>query len=126
MPSKLVKTEPLFLIQAFKSLLAENGDWTPRCSRLTFNVLGDDEAALLEASFTKVEMFKALSDLNGDNAPAPNCFSLGFWQFSWDSVKNEVMVFLGTSMSIANFVKSLNAFFWCLQGGLRTSRTSGQ
>ena len=33
----------------------------------------------------------ALSDLNGDKAPGPDGFSLSFWQFSWDFVKDEVI-----------------------------------
>ena len=45
---------------------------------LTFDVLGTDEAALLEASFSEEDVFKALSDLSGDKVPSPNGFSLVF------------------------------------------------
>ena len=65
-------------VQAFQSLLAENGDWRPSCMELTFDVLGGDEAALLEVPFSKVEVFKALSNLNGDKASKADGFSFAF------------------------------------------------
>ncbi|RVW32639.1 hypothetical protein CK203_076505 [Vitis vinifera] len=68
---------------------------------LTFDVLGDDEAGLLEVLFFEVEVFKVLLDLNGDKAPSPDDFSLDFWQFNWDFVKDEVMGVFGSSMSMA-------------------------
>ena len=42
--------------------------------RLTFDVLGDAEATLLEASFFKVKVFKALLDLNKDKVLCSNGF----------------------------------------------------
>ena len=38
--------------------------------------------------FFEVEVFKVLLDLNGDKAPGPDDFSLDFWQFNWDFVKD--------------------------------------
>lgn len=88
------------VVQVFQSLLAENGG--PSCSGLTFDVLGDDEAVLLEVLFFEVEVFKVLLDLNGDKAPSPDDFSLDFWQFNWDFVKDEVMGVFGSSMSMVD------------------------
>ncbi|KAL6331818.1 hypothetical protein AAG906_020162 [Vitis piasezkii] len=51
---------------------------------LDFNRIGDEDAARLEEVFSEEEVFKALSDLNGDKAPGPDGFPLSFWQFCWD------------------------------------------
>ena len=45
---------------------------------LSLDTLKEDEAALLEISFSEAEVFKALSDLNGDKAPDPYGFSMVF------------------------------------------------
>ena len=50
--------------------------------RLTFDVLGDSEATLLEASFFKVKVFKALLDLNRDKVLCSNGFSSSFWNLA--------------------------------------------
>ncbi|RVX21637.1 hypothetical protein CK203_002353 [Vitis vinifera] len=39
-------------------------------------------------------VFFALSELNGNKALGSNGFSLAFWQFCWDFVKDEVIVAL--------------------------------
>ena len=64
--------------------------------RLTFDVLGDAEAPLLEASFSKVKVFKTLLDLNRDKVLCSNgsilkWFFLKFLEFSKDFVKVEVV-----------------------------------
>ena len=81
---------------------------------LDFNRIDGEDAARLEEAFTEEEVFSALSDLNGDKAPGPNCFSLGFWQFSSDFVKEEVMGFLKEFHEHGRFVRSLNSTFLVL------------
>ncbi|RVW49203.1 putative ribonuclease H protein [Vitis vinifera] len=70
-----------------------SGGWRPCCNNIEFDSIGDEEAARLEESFSGDEVFLALSDLNGDKAPGPDGFSLAFWQFCWDFVKDEVLGF---------------------------------
>ncbi|RVW99876.1 LINE-1 reverse transcriptase-like [Vitis vinifera] len=43
----------------------------------------------LEKPFTEEEVFRALSGCCGEKAPGPDGFSMAFWQFSWDFVKEE-------------------------------------
>lgn len=38
-------------------------------------------------------MFDALSDLNGTKHRALMAFSMAFWQFNWDFVKEKVLGF---------------------------------
>ena len=56
-------------------------------------------SAALEVPFSEEEVFSTLSSLNGDKASGSDGFTLAFWQDCWDVVKNEVLVFLVTSMS---------------------------
>ncbi|RVW88462.1 putative ribonuclease H protein [Vitis vinifera] len=58
---------------------------------LEFDSIGVEEAARLEEMFSMEEVSLALSDLNGDKAPGPDGFSLAFWQFCWDFVKDEII-----------------------------------
>ena len=60
------------------------------------------------------EVFIALSDLNGDKAPGPDGFTIAFWQFSWNIVKNDVMRMFTDFFETGKFVKNLNTTFLVL------------
>ena len=65
-------------------------------------------------SFTEDEVFGALLGCSGDKAPRPDGFSMAFWQFVWDFVKDDVMSFFKEFYEHGKFVKSLNATFLVL------------
>ena len=71
-------------------------------------------AAKLEDPFTMEEVLTTLLDLNGDKALSPNGFSMVFWQFSWDFVKEEIMGFFKEFHENNMFVRSLNSTFLVL------------
>ena len=58
-------------------------------------------------------MFCALLDLSGDKASSLDGFSMAFWQFNWDFLKEEVMEFLRNFMSRAGLLRVLIPLFWC-------------
>ena len=101
-------------MRAFKDLLSEPRGWRPCCNNIEFDNIGIEEAARLEESFSVDEVFSALSDLNGDKAPGPDGFSLAFWQFCWDFVKDEVLGFFKDFYEGGKFVRSLNTTFLVL------------
>ncbi|RVW14457.1 LINE-1 retrotransposable element ORF2 protein [Vitis vinifera] len=75
----------------------------------------------LEKPFLEEEVFGALSGCCGEKAPGPDGFSMAFWQFSWEFVKEEVMNFFKQFHEIESFVRSLNATFLVLipkKGGI--------
>ena len=80
-------------MRAYQNLLLDLGGWRPCLNSLEFDSIGVEEAARLEEMFSMEEVSLALSDLNGDKAPGPDGFSLAFWQFCWDFVKDEIMGF---------------------------------
>ena len=79
-----------------------------------FSRLKDNEAAGLEASFIEEDVLSALSALNGDKASEPDGFSIAFWKFSWDIVKNDIMELFKDFHQQRRFVKSLNSTFLVL------------
>ena len=64
-----------------------------------------------ELPFTKEEVRAALYELNGKKAPGPNGFTAAFWQFSWNTIKSEVMAIFKDFFDTGKFVKSLNSTF---------------
>ena len=70
------------IVEAFKSLLSETGEWRARLDGLSFQTINEEEVARLELPFTIDEVFTPLNDLNGDKAPGPDGFTMAFWQFS--------------------------------------------
>ena len=83
------------MVNAFRSLLSNPGHLCPPLSGLQCETLENLDAFTLEVSFTKEEdeVLGALLGCSGDKAPGPNGFSMAFWQFSWDFVKDDVMSF---------------------------------
>ena len=80
------------IVHVFHHLLSKQGEWCLSIKNMSFNSLDVQDATKLEDLFVEEEVFVALFDLNGNKAPGPNGFSMAFWHFSWDFVK-EVMGF---------------------------------
>ena len=80
------------MVRAFKNLLSTTGDWRLDVSGLSFKRLEAQEVARLKEPFFE-EVFDTLKGFNGDEALGLDGFSMAFWQFSWEFVKEEVMRF---------------------------------
>ena len=102
------------IVNAFRSLLSNPGDWRPPLSGLQCEMLENTDACALEVPFTEEEVYGALLGCSGDKAPGPDGFSMAFWQFVWDFVKEDVMSFFKEFYAHSKFVKSLNATFFVL------------
>ena len=97
--------------RTFQGLLIDPGDWKPSIDGLNFERLEEVDVERLEKPFLEEEVFEALVGCCGEKAPGPNGFSMAFWQFSWDFVKEKVMNFFKQFHETGRFVKSLNATF---------------
>ena len=64
--------------------------------------------------FSEEEVYGALLGCSGDKALGPDGFSMAFWQFFWDFVKDDVMSFFREFYEHSKFVKMLNATFLVL------------
>ena len=102
------------IVNAFRSLLSNPGDWRPPLSVLQCETLQNLDVDTLEVSFTEEEVHGALMGCSGDKAPGPNGFTMAFWQFASDFVKEGVMSFFREFHDHSKFVKRLNATFLVL------------
>ena len=102
------------IVEAFKSLLSDTGEWRANLEGLNFQRINEAEAERLETPFTVDEVFTALSNLNGDNAPGPDGLTLAFWQVSWVIVKDDIMRMFKEFFEIGKLVKNLNTTFLVL------------
>ncbi|KAJ9685117.1 hypothetical protein PVL29_017229 [Vitis rotundifolia] len=102
------------IVNAFRSLLSNPGDWRPPLSGLQCETLENMDACALEVPFMEEEVYGVLLGCSGDKAPRPNGFSMAFWQFAWDFVQDDVMSFFREFYDHSKFVKSLNAIFLVL------------
>ncbi|RVW25093.1 hypothetical protein CK203_113755 [Vitis vinifera] len=80
------------IVNAFRSLLSNPGDWRPPLFGLQCETLQNLDADALEAQFTEEEVHGALLGCSGDKALGPDGFTMAFWQFTWDFVKEDVMM----------------------------------
>ena len=75
------------MVEAFKNLLSDSGEWRASPMGLEFLSINDYEAASLERPFAREEIKVALFDMSRDKAPGPDGFIATFWQCNWDIVK---------------------------------------
>ena len=102
------------IVNAFRTLLSNPGDWRPPLSGLQCETLENMDACVLEVQFTEEEVYDVLLGCNRDKASGLDGFSMAFWQFAWDFVKDDVMNFFREFYDHNKFVKSLNATFLVL------------
>jgi hypothetical protein len=76
-------------------LYSEQYSWRPEIDGLSFQAIGVDEGSWLESDFEESEVFEVVKNLNGDKAPGPDEFSLGFFQTCWEVLKEDKIAAFG-------------------------------
>ena len=99
------------IVNASQVLLTDPENWRAKLEGLDFTKLDERETRSLDLPFTEEEISTALYELNGEKAPSPDGFTTAFWQFSWNTVKNEVMAVFKDFFTTGKFEKSLNSTF---------------
>ena len=99
------------IVNASQVLLTDPENWRAKLEGLDFTKLDERETRSLDLPFTEEEIRTALYELNGEKAPSPDGFITAFWQFSWNTVKNEVMAVFKDFFTTGKFEKSLNSTF---------------
>ncbi|WJZ83279.1 hypothetical protein VitviT2T_002974 [Vitis vinifera] len=102
------------IVNAFRTLLSNPGEWRPSLAGLQCEQLQNLDADALEVPFTEEEVHGALVGCSGDKAPGPDGFTMSFWQFAWDIVKEDVLRFFREFHEHGKFVKRLNTTFLVL------------
>ena len=106
-----VRTE---IVDAFQRLLTEDLEWKADIRGLNLNQISQQEADTLELPFMEDEVHSALMDMNGDKALGPDGFTVAFWQYCWEFVKEEVLEMFKEFHEQNVFLKSLNNTFLVL------------
>ncbi|RVX06988.1 LINE-1 retrotransposable element ORF2 protein [Vitis vinifera] len=102
------------VVNAFQQLLSEDQSWKSDIEGLQLKSLNHAEAEGLEQPFTEAEIHLALMGMNGDKALGPDGFTVAFWQFCWEFVKEEIVDVFKEFYEDKSFAKSLNSTFLVL------------
>ncbi|RVW16672.1 LINE-1 reverse transcriptase-like [Vitis vinifera] len=102
------------VVNAFQQLLSEDQSWKSDIEGLQLKSLNHAKAEGLEQPFTEAEIHLALMGMNGDKAPGPDGFTVAFWQFCWEFVKEEIVDVFKEFYEDKSFAKSLNSTFLVL------------
>ena len=94
----------------YSHLFEEEGD-RPLLDGLDFSMISGEDAVWLERPFDEEEVAGVVAGFNGDKAPGPDGFSMGFFQCCWDILNPDVMAVLNYFHGLSSFEKSLNATF---------------
>ena len=81
---------------------------------LDFACIGKDERLSLEKEFSKEEVTQVLTEIEGDNAPGPDGFTMAFFHKYWRVVEVDVMAIFKYFHKYSMFERSLNASFLSL------------
>jgi hypothetical protein len=95
----------------YSHLFEEEESDRPLLDGLDFSMIPEEDALWLERPFGEEEVADVVSGFNGDKAPGPDGFSMGFFQCCWDILRPDVMAFLNYFHGLCSFEKSLNATF---------------
>ena len=103
-----------FITQFYQHLFEEEDCDRPLLDGLDFSMITKADALWLERPFDKDEVAGVVSGFNGDKAPGPDGFSMGFFQCCWDTIHLDIMAVLNYFHGVCSFEKSLNATFVAL------------
>uniref|UniRef100_A0A2N9H7P6 Reverse transcriptase domain-containing protein n=1 Tax=Fagus sylvatica TaxID=28930 RepID=A0A2N9H7P6_FAGSY len=74
-------------------------------------MISEEDVLWLEHPFDEEEVAGVVAGFNGDKAPGPDGFSMGFFQCCWDILNPDVMTVLNYFHGLSSFEKSLNSTF---------------
>jgi hypothetical protein len=66
------------IVNYYDSLYTEQSSWRPRVDGISFSSIDADECLWLERGFEEQEVWEVVREMNGDKAPGPDGFSIGF------------------------------------------------
>ena len=102
------------VVQFYKNLYQETEEWRPFVEGLEFDQIDGLERGWLEWRFEKEEILLAVKELEGDNPPGPDGFSMAFFHHCWRVMERNVLAVFEEFYQHSKFEKSLNAIFIAL------------
>uniref|UniRef100_A0A2N9HC79 Reverse transcriptase domain-containing protein n=1 Tax=Fagus sylvatica TaxID=28930 RepID=A0A2N9HC79_FAGSY len=98
----------------YQQLYIEDTTCRPLLDGLAFSPISPAEASWLERPFEEEEIFKVISNMNGDKAPDPDGFPMSFYYACWPILRSDVLAVFSEFHEYGSFVRSLNATFLSL------------
>ncbi len=102
------------VVQFYTFLYQEHKSWRPTVDRLDFDMISEEEQALLERKFDRDEVLQVVKDLQGDKTPGPDGFTMAFFQKCWSVIEDDIMGFFEEVHTYCKFERSLNTSFIAL------------
>jgi hypothetical protein len=102
------------IIEFYKTLYTEDSGCRPLVDGLHFSSISSDEVCWLERPFEEEEIFKVVSNMNGDEAPGPGGFPMAFFHACWSILRADLLAVFSEFHEFGSFQRSLNATFLTL------------
>lgn len=83
------------IINHFRVLLQETGDYRPPPLHMNLIKLEEEEGQGLEVQFSEDDIFNALMELGKDKALGLDGYTIEFGTFNWKTIKRDVRLFRG-------------------------------
>lgn len=75
----------------YTGLYCESESWRPVPNGLDYNKLEPAVSSNLECAFSELEVWQAIDDLDSDNSPGPDGFTMRFYKCCWGFIKNDLL-----------------------------------
>lgn len=98
----------------YKNLYKGDQFVQPSLDGMTFDCISGADRNMLERRFTEEEVWKVVSEMEGDKTPGPDGFSISFIQKCWDIIKYDLMEVLEEFYYSEEFYEHLNETFTVL------------
>jgi hypothetical protein len=102
------------IVQFYTQLFTESCSRRPIPDGLSFQSIESEEGLWLERDFEESEVLEVIKELQGDKAPGPDGFTMGFVQTCWEVIKEDIMAVFKDFHTKGRFQKSFNATFIAL------------
>ncbi|XP_019435061.1 PREDICTED: uncharacterized protein LOC109341583 [Lupinus angustifolius] len=86
----------------------------PTLDGIEFKCLSDAEATILKSDFTDEEIKGAVWSCAADKSPGPDGFNFGFFRHFWETIKQDITIFVKEFQVRGKLPKGLNASFIAL------------
>ncbi|CAN4090148.1 unnamed protein product [Withania somnifera] len=102
------------MIEFYKKLYTETEVWRPSFEFVNCPRISQEEQQWLQRPFSEAEVLNIVKQCDGDKAPGPDGFSMSFFKFFWETLKDDLMQTIQNFHQNEIFEKSFNATFVAL------------
>ncbi|XP_019459903.1 PREDICTED: uncharacterized protein LOC109359661 [Lupinus angustifolius] len=98
----------------FKKLFTQVHSPKPILAGVVFSMISDSQRTSLDLPFSEEEVKLAVWSCDGDKSPSPDGFNFKIFQTFWDTIKKDIILFVGEFQRSGKLSRGLNASFIAL------------